>query len=59
MTLEKLLLAFNNKEERERVARNGLVAAHNFHDSELNSKILYDNLKRVSESVIGESFTGK
>ncbi len=55
----KLLLAFNNKEERERVARNGLVAAHNFHDSELNSKILYDNLKRVSESVIGESFTGK
>lgn len=55
----KLLLAFNNKEERERVARNGLVAAHNFHDSELNSKILYDNLKRVSESVVGESFTGK
>lgn len=46
---EKLLLAFNNKEERERIARNGLVAAHKFHDSELNSSFLYDSLKSISE----------
>ena len=54
---EKLLLAFNNKEERERIARNGLVTAHKFHDSDVNSKILYNNLKRVSEKVISESIT--